>query len=450
MSNNQQQLIKQYFNSLVDQFITDSKHKDITIVFTDYLGGSIHGDTLGNTHWHTTWETLNGTRVPNSDIYKYTITFLNHYQDEERWRGTVAHEFAHLYLFSKGEANHTHDDEFYSKMDYFEDWLDKKWNLSPRKDKGGDWNQHVDYNKRKQRENQYPNQPRNNDDNYSPRPSYRDTPEGKRGDEFNRLSRLIIDAKTLPELEQNYQTVKNSSLYNSGEKIKIWEEEDIKEILDKYYNTSKSCFCTTCLNGVKSHQSACAEKCSKCSYSRLKNRNGECHNIDCENYCFDPKWNKEREEIKRMEDSFNRNNPELDQNKQNGEENGNERNNNNEQDEFNRLVGSLRNVQNLTELEKIWQEIKKSSTYSDNKYNWKNKSLSNKEGLDNEYSDLKNYFSSCETKEPSNYPDFPAIKYKSNKWWIPFLIFSVIIIGIWLIFKLFSRLFSVRKRKKRK
>jgi len=74
--------------------------------------------------------------------------------------------------------------------------------------------------------------------------------------------------------------------------------------------------------------------------------------------------------------------------------------------------------------------------------------LSNKDGLDNEYSDLKNHFSSCETEEPGNYPDFPAIKYKSNKWWIPFLIISGIIIGIWLIFKLFSRLFSVRKRKK--
>jgi pyridoxal/pyridoxine/pyridoxamine kinase len=50
MSENQRELIKQYLNSLVNQFIANPKHRDIDIVFTGYLGESLHGDTLGNTH----------------------------------------------------------------------------------------------------------------------------------------------------------------------------------------------------------------------------------------------------------------------------------------------------------------------------------------------------------------------------------------------------------------
>ena len=134
MSNNQQQLIKQYFQSLVDQFITDPKHKDISFVFADFIKKGKSGDILGNTNSHrsgggseTTWQKYpDGSKVPGSEkttyfpyVYKYTITFLNHYENEEKLRGTVTHEFSHLYLFSTVE-DHDHDDRFYSHMEKFE------------------------------------------------------------------------------------------------------------------------------------------------------------------------------------------------------------------------------------------------------------------------------------------------------------------------------------------
>ncbi len=410
MSENTKKLIKQYFNSLVDQFITDPAHKDITIVFKDYLGSSLNGDTLGNTHWERTggrehWQTLNGVEVPGSRWqepykYTYTITFLNNYKDEERWRGTVAHEFAHLYLFSKGDGDHKHDDNFYSKMDYFEDWLDKKWNLSPRKDKGGDWNQHVDYDKRKQRENQYPNQPRNNDNNYYSRNDryerYEDSPEGKKSKEFGHLSKLVLTGhcNTLTELESNYQTVKSS----------------------------KRQFCTSCLNHNEKHQLNCAKKCSKCSHSHLSSDSSRCHNQNCENSCWDPKW---KEEDKRKDQ---------------------------EQDEYNRLVDLMKNAKDLSELERAYQTVKNSSLYDSNKRTWEKFNNTskvpedNKKELDLWYNDFKNRFSSSEPEEPKDY--YPTNKDKPNELWILFAVIGGTIIGIWLIFKLFSRLFSVRKRKK--
>ena len=402
MSENTKNLIKQYFNSLVDQFITDPNHKDITIVFKDYIGGVLNEDKLGNTSWERTggrehWkETSDGREVPGSrwqEPYKhtYTITFLNNYKNEERWRGTVAHEFAHLYLFSKGDNNHEHDDNFYSKMDYFEDWLDKKWNLSPRKDKGGDWNQHVNYDKRKQRENQYPSQSQNNNfpswnnnDNYSP-PSYHD-PQRDEKREFNHVTKLIQDSKTLTDLEKNFQAVKNHTLYSTNKKTwKEGKEENNKQYWD------------------------------------------ECYNVRKKTMNWDSK--REHEERNKFDNSMD-----------------------NEKKEYNRLVDLMKNAKNLSELEQTYQIVKNSPLYDSNKRTWEKFNNTsrvpedNKKELDLWYNDFKTHFSSSKSEEPNDY--YPTNKDKSNELWILFAVIGGIIIGFYLIFKLFSRLISVRKRKK--
>lgn len=51
----QQQLIEKYFNLLVNEFITDSRHnKDISIVFQDYLESSKPGFiTMGHTQQYS-------------------------------------------------------------------------------------------------------------------------------------------------------------------------------------------------------------------------------------------------------------------------------------------------------------------------------------------------------------------------------------------------------------
>ncbi|CAG8828378.1 25011_t:CDS:2, partial [Racocetra persica] len=48
--------------------------------------------------------------------YKYTIYFLNNYQNEDQLRGAVVHEFAHHYLYST-IGDHKHNDNFYSTME---------------------------------------------------------------------------------------------------------------------------------------------------------------------------------------------------------------------------------------------------------------------------------------------------------------------------------------------
>ncbi|MCE8159038.1 MAG: hypothetical protein I3270_01435 [Candidatus Moeniiplasma glomeromycotorum] len=240
MSVNQKKLIKKYFNSLVEEFILDSAHKNITIVFKNHIDSDRSGETLGQTHCKKTggtehWQVINGVKIPGSEWqepyeYTYTVYFLNNYPNKERWRGTVAHEFAHLWLYAVNEGkDHEHDDFFYSKMDYFEDWLDKKWNLSPRQDKGGDWNQHIDPSKRERR-------------NYDPSQFHNNSLvvlNEEELTEYNRLFSLLNNSKNLSELEQNYQTVKNSSVYSSGKSKTSNQWKTVGAELNDCYNTKK-------------------------------------------------------------------------------------------------------------------------------------------------------------------------------------------------------------------
>ncbi|CAG8838003.1 15162_t:CDS:1, partial [Racocetra persica] len=73
--------------------------------------------------------------------YKYTISFLNNYQNEDQLRGAVVHEFTHHYLYST-IGKHNHDDNFYSTMERLESWLDKNQGLNPRTDKSHDRDQY--------------------------------------------------------------------------------------------------------------------------------------------------------------------------------------------------------------------------------------------------------------------------------------------------------------------
>jgi len=143
MSNHQQEFIKKYFNLLVQEFVKNFKDINITILFTDYLESSEHFTTLGLTNW-------NYHRKINSEGMQHTfkVSFLNEIwkRGREQWRRTVTHEFTHLYLFST-IGDHEHDDNFYSWMEYFENWLDKNQNLTPRKDKSQDRVQHVNTGK---------------------------------------------------------------------------------------------------------------------------------------------------------------------------------------------------------------------------------------------------------------------------------------------------------------
>ncbi|KLL01643.1 MAG: hypothetical protein MRERC_3c102 [Mycoplasmataceae bacterium RC_NB112A] len=242
MSENQKKLIKKYFNSLVKEFITDPQHQNIKIFFQDYIKNDGLGETLGLTKheskggmWH--WETINGVEVPDSRWQEpiehiYKIFFLNHYSDIERWRGTVAHEFAHLYLFATIEGKHDHDDRFYFYMDYFEDWLDKKWNLVPRQDKSGDWQQHVNPQRRKQREKQNSNYFLEQNDTFL-------TPAERKG--YDQLVNLLRNINNLTELEENYSKAKNNSLYSSNKKFSSNDNEKVIGVsLDLIYTQKKN------------------------------------------------------------------------------------------------------------------------------------------------------------------------------------------------------------------
>ncbi|MCE8162897.1 MAG: hypothetical protein I3273_00965 [Candidatus Moeniiplasma glomeromycotorum] len=183
----QQQKIEKYFNLLVEEFIKNPAHKDITIIFVDSLGeketkeGKVisRGLTKQHTNEHVEWKTyLNGKKVPGSKkityTYQYTISFLKKYETDEEWRGVVCHEFTHLYLYSTLEGDHDHDDNFYSHMEYFENWLDKSQGWEPRKDKSGDKFQHQDWERKyKPREE---NNPNNSNDNQQLSPWWQQPP----------------------------------------------------------------------------------------------------------------------------------------------------------------------------------------------------------------------------------------------------------------------------------
>jgi hypothetical protein len=381
MSENTRELIKQYFQSLMDQFIPNQSSVNLTIIFKDDLGGVGSSRRLGHTDWKWRGNLEEGI---TSGKHTFEVSFLNHYEDKEKWREVVCHEFVHVYFHYKSDKDHEHDETFYSKMDQFENWLDRYYGLSPRKNKGGDWEQHTDPSKRKQRENQYPNQPKNNDDNYSPPPRYRDTPEGKESTEWFHLIDLIQNAKTLTELENNWQTVKNSPLYDSNKKT-FEKHENNKERLDYYHATYKRGFCTDCLNSKEKHQSNCPNKCGKCSHSRLKNGGEECHNINCDNYCHNPKWDREREERKKQTLSSG------------------------EKDEYNRLTRLMKNSKNLTEFEQNYQIVKSSSIYSSGKRFFFDDKKDIKTEFDEYYNRRKDSFQSPNSKDkPTSNPTPPT------------------------------------------
>ena len=95
----QQQKIEKKFNLLVEEFIKDPLHKNITIVFKDSLGNAREavktmGYTLQNKQSHASWqEYSDGQKVPGSEktthtyqtthTYRYTISFLTKYENDD-------------------------------------------------------------------------------------------------------------------------------------------------------------------------------------------------------------------------------------------------------------------------------------------------------------------------------------------------------------------------------
>lgn len=411
MSDNTKTLIKNYFNSLVQEFI-DSAHKDITIVFTDYIESNSSGDIAGLTKSKETggsehWQTLNGVEVPGTrwkepHKYTYTIYFLNHYENDEEWHETVAHEFAHLYLFAT-VGKHTHDDNFYSHMEKFENWMDQKWNLTPRKDKSGDWNQHVDPSKHEERKKKECTGCGKREIPYSTsgkcfqcwqknkeeveehneqvaKHNEQIAKEGQEKDEWNRLYDLIKNSKYLATLEKNWQVIQNSPLYSNNkrsfEKYSGGEEFiDNKTELDKQYAKYK----------------------------------------------------------KRLQSS---------QNKENSNTNNNN-STNDEQKEYYQLVDLMKNAKSLPELEKAYQKVKNNSLYDSNKRTFKkfnNTSRTpedNKTKLDKWYNDFKNkLLSSNETHEKS-YPTSP----KDN-------LIAPILVGVIILLFIILVIFASKKKRK--
>lgn len=144
MSYSQRDLIKKYFNLLFEEFIKDQKHRNVEIIFQDFSDSRIQGQTRRN---KTKKVSQKGKIV--SKKYTYTIQFLaRNYENEEDLQSTVVHEFTHLYLFST-IGKHEHGSSFYSKMYYFEDWLNENQALTPRSEesKKHDKDQEIDIHK---------------------------------------------------------------------------------------------------------------------------------------------------------------------------------------------------------------------------------------------------------------------------------------------------------------
>lgn len=180
--------IEHHFSLLVHQFLINPPK--IKIVFKDYLGENIEATTERIT----------------SNYYK--ITFLKTIcQTQEQWRKVLVHEFTHLYLFST-QGNHTHDDNFYSHMEKFENWLDKNQNLTPRQNKTQDRHQHINWEKDLEIKLSEKSQ-------------------------LVQLVELIVKSSSLNNLEQSWKIVKNNLIYSN---------ERNKTELDNYYSSKKEFF----------------------------------------------------------------------------------------------------------------------------------------------------------------------------------------------------------------
>jgi len=99
--------------------------------------------------------------------------------------------------------------------------MNNRWGLTPRKYKGGDWLQHVDPNKRKQRKEQY---------------------LSSEQDEYNQLADSIKDAKDLVELEKVYQKVQNDPLYDSNKKSILFFTDSSRTPEDNKTELDAKCF----------------------------------------------------------------------------------------------------------------------------------------------------------------------------------------------------------------
>jgi len=150
---NQQKKIKKYFNLLVQEFIKDPLHnKNINIIFKQKFKNPLKRGSCEQSGGRIEWqEEANGAKVPGSEKkfpYYYKVSFLDKYENEEDLRGTVVHEFTHLYIYATVGGKHEHDDRFYSTMEQLESWLNQNQGLSPRKDKSHDYDQYVGNNKK--------------------------------------------------------------------------------------------------------------------------------------------------------------------------------------------------------------------------------------------------------------------------------------------------------------
>ena len=179
------------------------------------------------------------------------ITFLNNYENENDLRGTVVHEFTHLYLYATVDEKHEHDDRFYSAMERFENWLNQNQGLSPRTDKSHDRDQHVDSGSidTSDKENVCPecshsspqHSPQCSHNQSNPHPTRQPKPgqksditnDPKKTAELNRLKKLIQTSRDLSTLETTYQNIKVNPLYQ-GENC-----NDNKKELDNLYQLQK-------------------------------------------------------------------------------------------------------------------------------------------------------------------------------------------------------------------
>ncbi|CAG8708434.1 1704_t:CDS:2, partial [Cetraspora pellucida] len=215
--NQQNQLIKKYYYLLVEKFIQDPLHKkDISIVFKNHLGSKGNARVLGRTERkgggsesNTEWQTINGVKVPGSEKttttyfpYKYTISFLNNYQDEDQLRGAVVHD---------PRVDKSHDRDQYENSNHTND----KENICPECSRVSP--HHAPQCSRNQN-----------------KPQQKPTLDPQQAAEFNRLKALLQSASDLATLEASYQNVKSKPLYQVN--------HDNRREFDNLYQERKQLF----------------------------------------------------------------------------------------------------------------------------------------------------------------------------------------------------------------